>query len=230
MSGRPAAHSNSLPGREMCFRPGSRRSTGTLLVLLLGLFPFFVNAEILDRVVARVNTEVITASELAYTIAFNQRFGSAAARDQQSVEAETLQGLITRRLLVQEARRLRFVEVSDQDVSAEVEKLKNRFESARAFNEFLSGLDMSAQELALMLNERILVERFVEKKVGLAIRVSRDEAQNYFSDHPSEFPGKRFPDVQKLINARLTDQKIGRQLDQYLAELRSKADIRIIVR
>jgi hypothetical protein len=41
------------------------------------------------------------------------------------------------------------------------------------------------------------------------------------------FPGRQFTDVSKNIIARLTDEIIGQQLDQYIAELRSKADIRI---
>jgi hypothetical protein len=78
-----------------------------------------------------------------------------------------------------------------------------------------------------MIAERLLVERFIEKKVGLFVRVSRDEAQSYFDEHAAEFKGRRFQDVQKTITAVLTDQKIGQQLEQYVAELRGKAEIRL---
>jgi len=140
---------------------------------------------------------------------------------------ETLEGLVNRRLLLQEARRLRFVEVSDQDVSAEVEKLRKRFGSDKEFSNFLAGLDMTKEQLEHIITERLLVERFVEKKIGLFVRVSRDEAQSYYDAHPAEFSGKRFLDVQRQIMVQLYDEKLGQQEDQYIAELRSKADVRL---
>jgi hypothetical protein len=141
--------------------------------------------------------------------------------------SETLAGLINRRLLIQEARRLKFVEVSDQEREAETEKLAKRFGSDKAFHDFLSGLGATRAEVSRMLGERLLVTRFVEKKVGLFVRVSRDEAQSFFDSHATEYRGKRFQDVQKSIVAMLTERKIGQQLEQYIAELRAKADIRI---
>jgi SurA-like protein len=159
-------------------------------------------------------------------VALNERLGTSG-RTGRTLEPETLEGLITRRLLVQEARRLRFVEVSDQEKSAEVEKIRERFSSESAFSTFLGEMDMTEQELADMLGERLLVEKFVEKKIGLFVRVTREEAEAYFNEHAAEYPGQRFLDVQKSIVALLMDRKVGQQLDQYVAELRSKADIRI---
>jgi hypothetical protein len=200
----------------------------TLLVAVL-LFPFALQAELVDRIVATINTEVITASELSCAVALNQRLGNAD-KDRIALEATTLEGLVNRRLLVQEAHRLKFVEVSEQELSAEVENVAKRFASDREFSDFLAGLDMTRQDLARMLGEQLLVERFVEKKVGLFVRMSREEAESYFNEHASEFKDKRFPDVQKMILALLTEKKMGLQLAQYLAELRGRADIRISAR
>jgi hypothetical protein len=71
------------------------------------------------------------------------------------------------------------------------------------------------------------VEKFVEKKIGLFVRVTRAEAEAYFREHAAEYPGQHFPDVQKSIVAILTDRKVGQQLGQYVAELRGRSDIRI---
>ena len=200
----------------------------TLLVIVL-LFPFALQAELVDRIVATVNTEVITASELSCAVALNQRLGNAD-KDRIALEATTLDGLINRRLLVQEAHRLKFVEVTEQELSAEVEHVAKRFSSDKEFGDFLAGLDMTRQELARMLGEQLLAERFVEKKVGLFVRVTREEAESYFNEHAAEFKDKRFQDVQKMISALLTEKKMGLQLAQYLAELRGRANIRISAR
>jgi hypothetical protein len=209
--------------------PSTRlRKTAVVLALVVAaaLCSSAATADLLDHIAAAVNSEVITASELAQTVALNERLGASGAAGRPS-ESETLEGLVTRRLLVQEARRLRFVEVSDQEKNAEVEKIRARFDSGKAFADFLGALDMTEQELAVMLGERLLVEKFVEKKVGLFVRVTREETEAYFKEHAAEYPGQRFQDVQKSIVALLMDRKIGQQLDQYVAELRAKADIRI---
>jgi len=183
------------------------------------------HAVLVDRVVAAVNNDVITLSELRQTVAFNAAVGGKGNGSR--LETETLQGIINRRLLLQEAYRLKVAEVSEQDIAAEVVRLRDRLGTEAAFREFLARTSMTEEQLEKLLGERLLVERFVEKKIGLFARVSRDDVQAYFRDHPDEFREKRFAEVQKEITARLSEQKVNQQLDQYVDELRSRAFIRI---
>ena len=78
--------------------------------LLLPVFPSAARAELVDRIVASVNNEVITLSELERAVGFNVAFGG---KSEEKLRAETLEGLINRHLLLQEAYRLKVVEVSD---------------------------------------------------------------------------------------------------------------------
>jgi peptidyl-prolyl cis-trans isomerase SurA len=181
-------------------------------------------AELIDRVIACVNNDVITLSELNQAVAFNSAVGAVSSGN---LEAETLEGLINRRLLVQEAYRLKSVEVTEQEINFEIEKLKKRLGSDKAFDVFLERVDMTESDLSRLLGERLFVERFFEKKIGLFIRVSREEAEDYFIRHSDRFPGKRFQDVQRVIATGLQEQKLEQHMGQYLAEIRNKADIRI---
>jgi len=185
------------------------------------------HAELLAHIEAAVNNDVITTIDLGQAVRFNAAFGKNEGVGVKKLEQETLSGLINRKLLLQEARRLRFVEVSGQDVAAETEKIGKRFASDREFSDFLTRLGMTRDDVARMLGERLLAERFIEKKIGLFVRVSRDEAQAYFNEHSPEYPGKVFQDVQKKVTALLMELRLGQQVDQYLADLRSKADIRV---
>src|SRR5271155_2684107 len=92
--------------------------TITLLAVLLLVFPYAARAELIDRVVAAVNHEVITWSDLEQAVRFNATL-SGGSCDGERLRTETREGLINRRLLIQEAGRLRFVDVSAQDISAE---------------------------------------------------------------------------------------------------------------
>jgi hypothetical protein len=198
----------------------------TSVAFLLLVLPSAARAELIDRIVAAVNYEVITWSDLEQAVRFNAAL-SGGSRDGERLRTETLEGLINRQLLIQEAGRLRFVEISAQDISAEVDRLRKRFGSDKEFSDFLAGLDMTKEQLDRMLGERLLAERFVEKKIGIFVRVSRDESKSYYENHLWKFNGKQFQDVQGQITALLYEDKFGRQVQQYLAELRSKADVRV---
>ena len=184
----------------------------TFAAVLLLVFPCAVRAELIDRIVAAVNYEVITWSDLEQAVRFNTAL-TGGSHDGERLRTETLEGLINRQLLIQDAVRLRFVEVSAQDISAEEEKLRQRFGSDKEFSDFLAGLDITRKQLDRMLGERLLAERFVEKKIGIFVRVSREEAQSYYDAHSSEFKGKQFPDVQRQITALLYEDKFNQQVN-----------------
>lgn len=194
------------------------------LVLFLQAAP--VRAVLVDRVVAAVNTEVITWSELLQAVGFNEAVGGKE-RGGRQLASQTLDGIINRKLLHQEARRLRFADVSPEEVAAEVEKFKVRLGSERNFTDLLFRLDMTGPELSRLLEERLLVERFIERKIGLIVHVSHDEALAYFEGHREDFPGKRFIEVQKMIETALLAHKVNTEVDGYLADLHTRADIRI---
>jgi hypothetical protein len=197
------------------------------MVLSIGMaLPATAPAELIDRIVATVNNQVITLSDLRQAVRFNEEMGGGS-RDRKDIQTETLEGLINKLLLLREARRLSLAEVTEQDVNTEVDKVRSRLGSEKAFHEFLQRLQVTPEQLGRMLGERLLVERFVEKKIGLFVRVGRDEVRKYFDGHPEEFKGKRFPEVSKAIVSLLSDEKTGQQITHYLAELRNKADIRI---
>ncbi len=203
-----------------------QRITAALLAILFLLTAFSAHAEPVDHIAAAVNNDVITSSELSLAVALNERLGTPA-KDRKTLETETLEGLITRKLLVQEAHRLKFVEVSDQEIKAEADNVRKRFGSDAAFQEFLKAQDMTQEELARMFGEQLLVSKFIEKKVGLFVRVTRDDAEAYYHAHADQYRDKSFPDVQKDIMSLLTEKKVDQELDQYVSELRSRADIRI---
>jgi parvulin-like peptidyl-prolyl isomerase len=179
----------------------------------------------LDRVVASVNNEVITLSDLRSAVTFNRSGGSR--QEGRQLAAETLDGLVNRKLLLQEALRLRFAEVSDAEVRAEGERFQRGFASDDAYREFLKRADLAESRLLLMLRERLVVERFVQRKIEMYARVSREDVQAYYDEHRTEFAGRRFSEVQAEISSLLSGQMAAQQLDAYLAELRGRAEIRI---
>jgi len=220
----PVSPSMGGGGKSKCLT--ARGAAGVMLFLVLFLQASPVRAVLIDRVVAAVNTEVITWSELLQAVGFNEVVGGKTHGGGE-IASQTLDGIINRKLLHQEARRLRFADVSPDEVAAEVVKLKASLGSERGYADLLARLEMTGPELSRMLEERLLVEHFVERKIGLIVRVSHSEALAYFEGHREAFPGKRFTEVQKEIEGALLAHKINTEVDGYLADLRSRAEIRV---
>ena len=89
------------------------------LVSVCIVLPATAPAELIDRIVASVNNQVITLSDLRQAVRFNEAMGGAP-RDRKDLESETLEGLINKRLLLREARRLSFAEVTEQEINRKV--------------------------------------------------------------------------------------------------------------
>lgn len=199
---------------------------GWCAAALLFVLPCGGYSEFIDRIIAAVNNEIITKRDLKQAMAFNKAV-SGPPHDPVQAEAETLEGLINRRLLVQEAVRFGFAYPDDKDVALELEAVKKRLGSEEAFRAMLSKGGMTEVQLTRMLAERLFVERFLEKRITIFVRVGREEALAYYQDHPGEFNGRRFSEAYRDIVAVVTAQKKERQIEQYLAELRTRSNIRM---
>lgn len=184
-----------------------------------------LRAEFVDRIIAAVNNDVITYTDLHHALAFNEAV-SGPLGDKDAAMRETLEGLINRRLLVQEAARFGFPWPDEQDIQKEIDAVKNRI-GGRAFADFLKGAGMSEQELGRMLAERLFVEGFLEKRVGVFVRVSREEAEAYFQSHAKQFEGRKFNEVYRSIMEAISERKKEGQIGRFLTELKAKADIRV---
>ena len=113
-------------GVEVMVSPGKALAIALICLLSMIFLPFEAAALLVDRVIASVNNEVITWSDLRRAVAFNEAL-SSTAQDRKVLEAETLEGLINRKLVLLEARRFTLVEVTEEDINIEREVLKKRF-------------------------------------------------------------------------------------------------------
>jgi peptidyl-prolyl cis-trans isomerase SurA len=167
-----------------------------LRILLSCLFFFFLinphcldAAILLDRVVALVNKEVITWSEL-----YRMMEGEATddikklqEEERRKVfkehEEDFLNRLIDIRLQVQEAKRLG-IEVSPDDVKEAIENIKNKYvltdEELKASLE-KEGLTFDAYKERL--SEQILISKLVNQQVRSKIVVSDEEVDEFYNEH-----------------------------------------------
>jgi len=145
-----------------------------------------VSAVMLDRVVATVNGDVITWSELRRAIEFDKREqlrgleGQERERAIRGYEGAVLNDLIDLRLQIQEAKRLG-LDVSPSEVDSAIEDIERKY--GLTHEELLRSLkseglteDSYRRELA----EQILLAKVVNIEVRSKIAISEDEVEDYY--------------------------------------------------
>lgn len=165
-----------------------------MLSFVLGvamLCPVLALGQVVDRIVAVVNGEIITQMELDEQF-FRVMGGEAAAQNRDPVavgnaRARYLDVMINDILLRQEAERLK-VEVTDAEVENEV----RRFKTKRRLNDedFLRSLKMqgmTVEQFKQQTRQEIMKHRMIGYMVRRKVVVTQEEVAAYFDRHKEQF-------------------------------------------
>lgn len=142
---------------------------------------------LLDRVVAVVDREVITWSELframEFELGMDLRNLSEADRSRffKENEARFLETLIDRKLQLQAAKILD-ISANSEEVKEAVEGIKKKYNLSESdFNESLKAEGMTIDEYKERLSEQIILSKVVYQQVRSKVIVSEEEINDYLS-------------------------------------------------
>ena len=157
-------------------------------------------AVLLDKVVATVNDEVITWSELMGVINsegkrhFENLADDIRASRIKELERPYLNNLIEVKLQVQEAMRLGLA-VGDSEIESAIAEIMNKFNLTDAdFLESLKAERLTMIDYKAKLSEQIMIQKVVNMEVKLKIIVSDAEVQEYYEKNKTEV----FPESKKV--------------------------------
>ncbi len=165
-----------------------------LIFLLIFLFIQNVQASILlDRIVAVVNKEVITWSELYKMMEYEAADKIRALNEQERLkifkdnEKIFLEQLIDQKLQIQEAKGLGY-EVSKEELNEAIENIKNKYSlTDDDFEASLKKEGMTFEEYKERLSEQILISKFVNRQIRNKIVVSDEEIKRYIESNKDKF-------------------------------------------
>jgi peptidyl-prolyl cis-trans isomerase SurA len=140
-------------------------------------------AEVVDRIVAVVNNDIITMSELqnmAKTIEA-QTGVKPSAQDEKKMMREMLDGLIDRRLAKAEAQR-RGIVVTDKEVAESLDRFKqrNNIPNDEAFAKGLAQAGLSLKEFKQQIADQMIQERMLVVVAGAKVTVSDAEVRRLY--------------------------------------------------
>lgn len=168
--------------------------------------PASANAEVIDRIVARVNDDVVTFYEVkkaAIPYMLQQGVNPVVLKDPQKrgeIYKRVLKDQVERFLLGQEADTLG-IEVSDAEVDqwlARTRKQQNLSEAQ--FREMVSGYGMDFKTYRAMIHDNLIKMRIVKVKIGSQISISEGDVERAYLERYGDDGAKtKFIEVGNIL-------------------------------
>ena len=159
--------------------------------------------ELLDRVVAVVNDEVITQAELdaflrpLYDEYSQQYSGEELVKIVQEARQKLLNQLIEDKIVYQEAVKQEIV-VSGEDLEKELQEFKKRMAKPDELELMLEKEGMTMKELREKLRKQSMVRQLHDREIRAKVVVSPLEVENFYKENPDKFVVKERVKVRSL--------------------------------
>lgn len=174
---------------------------------------------------ARIVTLTKLGEEARIALVSRGAMGAATGPLDGAALRAALEWLLDQMLLSDEAERLRIDEVRGEAVEAELGRFRARFRSPEEYLGFLASSDLAEEELLATLARMVRVQRYLESRVGGAARVTEDDIDRFLREREVAAGSAAARDA---VRARLVEERSGSQVRELLAELRERAEIRIL--
>ena len=197
----------------------------------------FSDSQVVERIVAVVNDEVILLSELEDAFSPLRKQYQVSNQGEELVnklargKEEVLNQLVETRILLQEAR-ARSIEVSPEEVAAMFENVKIMFPSEDKFKQALEEQGLSPTLLSKRLEDQARIKRLVEQEVKLRISVDGEEARQYYETNRDKF----FHGIQYRLQHILIKNIPGKESEaaakaqEVLAKIKEGADFSLLAK
>jgi peptidyl-prolyl cis-trans isomerase SurA len=184
--------------------------------------------KVVEEIVARVNNEIITTSEL-------QKAQSAAAEDAQqecngkctpeqlqvAVEDRqkfALRDLIDQSLLAQRGKDMSINVEGDVVKQLDTIRIQNKLDSMEKLEAAVTKEGLNWDDFKNNIRNKLLTQEVIRREVGSHINIGRDESMKYYEEHKKEFVKP------ELVALRAIEISTAGKNDTDLAELKKKAE------
>ncbi len=181
-------------------------------------------ADPVERIAATLNGKIIFLSDLQRHLTFFENSGKSGPGGNLK---ETLERVIDNRLLRLESHRFVLQGPTEEEIQQRLKGLRERFKTEAAFQEALVQTGFSLDELKKEISEELWVEKLLQERIYAFVFISPKEVARYYQEHAAEFGGKKQEEVEPTIRKTLSEEKKTTKELEYLARLRSHAEIQV---
>ena len=133
------------------------------------------STRVVDRIVARVEDDIILQSQVRELGAFQQLIeGHAESDDKLLVE------LIQQWVVETEATASHFPQPAQSEIDRELARIREQFADPEKYESRLNGLGLSAAQVRQLLSRQIYVERYLDYKFRPSVQIEAADIDAYY--------------------------------------------------
>jgi hypothetical protein len=182
--------------------------------------------QVIDRIVARVENDVILMSDIRQLAEYQVFVDGKAESDEQILER-----LIDQWIVRTEAAAARFPQPSDQDVERSLARLKRSFSDSDAFEERKKQSGLTDEEILRQLKSQLYLSNYLDSRFRASIQIDDNAIAEFYKDRVvprAESRGQTPPTLEAahdFIQEALVQRAINEQSDKWLKESRSRVRV-----
>jgi len=182
--------------------------------------------EVVDRIAARVDTDIILLSDVR-ALARYQSFMDEKAQS----DSEILDRLIDQWIVRNEAKAALYPQPSDADVQRSLERLKRSFSSPEVFEERKKQAGLTDEELLNMQKSTLYLSNYLDSRFRASIEIEDKDIEEFYKTRVvprAESRGQTPPTLEAArgyIQEALVQRAINVQADRWLKESRARVRI-----
>jgi len=178
----------------------------TILALLL-LTPVFGYGEVIDRIIAIVNDDIITLNELEKHVRVEKsgRFVSVNEYLTNIKLGEKIDLFIDDLLIRQQAKKLK-IQISDKEVDAIIENIKKQYLINDAgLREQLKKENITYEDFVVGLRTNLLRSRVLTRVISPEVIITEKDLRAYYDTHKDEYVDEEYRLQQIFVSGQRPD-------------------------
>jgi len=202
------------------------RTIVLLAVPLLAAAPPVRGQELIDRVVARVENDIILLSEVN-ALGHYQQFADGKSESDEQI----LERLIDQWIVRNEAETARFPHPSDADVTHGAERLRASFASPEEYESRKKQAGLSDADIRNMVTMQLYLSNYLDSRFRPAVQIGPKEVEDFYQDAvvPRAKARNQVPPAldasREYIQEALVQRGINEQADRWLKESRARLHV-----
>ena len=206
-------------------RVGERRGKWLVAAIVIGWLSPLSAQQLLEKVVARVNTYAITLTDVNAALALG--VVDVPPGPTQEATATATDRLIDRQLVLTEVARFAPPEPDVAAVEREIATMKER--AGVRLDTVMQATGMDEARLRDIARDTLRIQAYLNQRFGTTVQVSDEDVALYYRNHASEFQrnGTLIPFVEAEPAARqgAAAARRGATIVQWMSDLRQRAEI-----
>jgi hypothetical protein len=185
---------------------------------------------VIDRLVAVVNGDPITESDLLWFLALDPEVPEGRFSDE--LKRIALGQAIDQQLLYQEAQKLPSLEVSQDEVNKYISELTSRVASESIFRRRLDAVGLDQTIRQEIVKRRLVILQFIEFRFRAFVFVSDEEIQSYYqsrvvprAQERGQTPPPLDQTLRSIIEKTIIEDKVASELSVWFEEARRRSEI-----